>query len=234
MRAKAESWSGLLRFCLRLEVRATIFGFMKSVLAICLMAASLVSLPPAHGDDLERKENDERFNRLSGRLDDLEDAYKAQNKRMGTMAEDVNTVLRSMREEQNKMSTTFVTHEELKKVYEKLQEIDQKREADKKLILDEIKELQKLIARVPVPPPAVVRETPDAKEEKVEGPREYFPYTVAENDNLTAIIAAYNKKFKEDGKGLITFEQVKKANPGLNPNKLIVGRKIKIPAPDSK
>jgi hypothetical protein len=225
-----------MRFCLRLLERATIFNLMKSVLAICLTAASLVSLPLAHGDDLERKENEERFNRLSGRLDDLEDAYKAQNKRMGTMAEDVNTVLRSMREEQNKMSTTFVTHDDLKKVYEKLQEIDQKREADKKLILDEIKELQKLIAKTPVPapPPAVTHDAPEPKDDKAEGPREYFPYTVAENDNLTAIIAAYNKKFKEDGKGTITFAQVKKANPGLNPDRLIVGRKIKIPAPDSK
>ncbi|MDB6038432.1 MAG: Peptidoglycan-binding LysM [Verrucomicrobiales bacterium] len=226
--------SGLLRFCLRLSGRATIFDFMKSVFAICLTAASLVSLPLAHGDDLERKENDERFNRLSGRLDDLEDAYKAQNKRMGTMAEDVNTVLRAMREEQNKMSTTFVTHEELKKLYEKLQEIDQKREADKKLILEEIKEIQKLIAKAPVPPPTVIRDAPEPKETKNDGPAEYFPYTVQENDNLTAIIAAYNKRFKEDGKKTITFDQVKKANPGMNPNRLLVGHEIKIPAPPSK
>ena len=207
---------------------------MKTVFAICLMAASLLSLPLAHGDELERKENDERFNRLNGRLDDLEEAYRAQNKRMGTLAEDVNTVLRSMREEQNRMATTYVTHDELKKLYEKLQDIEQKREADKKLILEEIKEIQKLASKAPLPPPVIPKETPDPKEIKTESTEGYFPYTVQKNDNLTAIIAAYNAELKRQGKGTITYDQVRKANPGMNPNKLLVGHEIKIPVPASK
>jgi len=207
---------------------------MKSVFVICLTAVSLLSLPLLRGDELERKENEERFNRLNGRLDDLEEAYRAQNKRMGALAEDVNTVLRSMREEQNRMANTYVTHDELKKLYEKLQDIEQKREADKKLILEEIKEIQKLAAKAPVPPPVLSQDTPDPKEIKMESTEGYFPYTVQKNDNLTSIIAAYNVELKKQGKGTITLDQVRRANPGINPNKLLVGHEIKIPVPASK
>src|SRR5205085_10670831 len=53
-----------------------------------------------------------------------------------------------------------------------------------------------------------------------------FEYVIEKNDSLSAIAKAYAEKNIK-----VTPEQILKANPGLDPNRMRVGKKIFIPAP---
>ena len=62
--------------------------------------------------------------------------------------------------------------------------------------------------------------------EKAGPPQKGFDYTIEKNDNLSMIVQAYREKNIK-----VTIDQILKANPGLNPDRLRVGQKIFIPAP---
>ena len=65
---------------------------------------------------------------------------------------------------------------------------------------------------------------PDAT--KASPPAKGFEYVIEKNDSLSAIAKAYAEKNIK-----VTPEQILKANPGLDPNRMRVGKKIFIPAP---
>ena len=135
--------------------------------------------------------------------------------------------IRTLKEEQARASGNSVTREELRKYIDKLKEqLDEQREADKKLILGNIKEL----AKVPVVP-AVEPPKTSARHSKEEASDEHYVYTVKKNDRLLDIVVACNEKFQKNGQSKITMEQVLEANPGLKANHLVTGKKIIIPIP---
>ena len=121
----------------------------------------------------------------------------------------------------------FATREDLKTLVEKVQEVDRKRQEDRKLIMESIKDLGKVplaAASEPkhrTPPP----ETSDP-----------YVYEVKEGNTLQGIIMAYNALFKERGEGSITQTQVLKANPSLKAPAYTVykGQKLRIPEPAKK
>jgi LysM repeat protein len=63
---------------------------------------------------------------------------------------------------------------------------------------------------------------------KATTPDKGFEYEVKKDDTLSLIVKAYR-----DNNIKITMDQVLKANPGLKPEKMRVGQKIFIPAPQS-
>ncbi|MCD6340109.1 MAG: LysM peptidoglycan-binding domain-containing protein [Verrucomicrobia bacterium] len=56
-----------------------------------------------------------------------------------------------------------------------------------------------------------------------------YEYTVKPGDTLSAIVQAYRRE-----KINVTIDAVLKANPGLDPRRLLPGQKIFIPDPDLK
>ena len=58
------------------------------------------------------------------------------------------------------------------------------------------------------------------------GPQKGYDYTIQRGDTLLAIAKAYREQGIK-----VTTDQILKANPGLDPKSLIVGKKIFIPAP---
>jgi hypothetical protein len=140
------------------------------------------------------------------------------------------------------------TQSDIRKVYDKMAEIEKNRQADNNLVKEQFVELKKILDK-PAPPPVIIREpapTPPAstheksKEEEQPAPQEftgdYFSYKIKSGDRLMQVIAAYNAEIKSQGKNKapITLDMVKKANPKLNPNNLPVGREIKIPIPPDR
>lgn len=199
-----------------------------------LLLAGVVLMPSralaqnSAADALERKANEERLSRLNATVTSLSDTQEVLRSRITELEQRVSSLSRELskaKEETVHANTRQVTREEFNALVASLKEVEKKREEDKKLILDSIKDLAKL----PAPAPAHPR--PSVERADV---GETVDYEVQEGNLLIQIIAAYNKKFAEQGRGRITLEQVKAANPELNPNKIIPGKVIKIPVPPKK
>lgn len=179
----------------------------------------------------------EEMKRLAGEVEDLREANAASLRKIAQLQTQVDSLRTALREATERNTTRmgdFVTREDLKKLAEKMQEVDQKRESDKSLILEELKKLGQTLA-TPAPatkpkhkPVELPDKTPEARE--MTG----YPHKVQNGESLSQIVAAYNAAFKEKGKKPITLDMVKKANPKININNIYVGQEILIPEPSDK
>jgi LysM repeat protein len=167
---------------------------------------------------------EERLNKLNGRIQDMLDANDAQNKRIEELAKSID----SLRQQLDKPQANYASADDLKRLAEKLQEVDRKRQEDNEHILKTIQtELKTLSATAPVKtpgpkPPSTPTDTPAISSKG-------FEKVVESGDTLSTIIAAYKDKGIK-----VTLDQILKANPGLKPEKLKVGQKIFIPAPGAE
>jgi LysM repeat protein len=162
---------------------------------------------------------EERLKQLNGYVQDLQEDKANQRKQIEALSKE----LQALREAQSQPNTSYVTQDELRKLAERVQEIDKKREADKELILKEIQQLGKAVAN----PPKVIKPKPVNVENPGPGggtADKGYEYVVQSGDSLSIIAAAYKEKGVK-----VTTDQILKANPGLKPEKLKVGQKIFIP-----
>jgi LysM repeat protein len=186
---------------------------------------------------------EERYKQMTSDIQSLLTAQEIQQKRLQALAEE----LRKTRDDQahsgRNLATRDEVKEQLRELVEKIQEIDRKREADKKLILEELAKLGKTL-QTPAPAPRKNREAERAEPSdrddastKAKPPKkpvqqvEGYPHEVQKGEYLSLIIAAYNAQYKKDGKKTITMKQVLDANPDLKPEKIQPGMKILIPDP---
>jgi LysM repeat protein len=200
---------------------------MKRMLPLCL-GALLVNAAPAPAQDptanaaaiASRQEAQENYNMLKGHVDDLLASQAEQQKRLQEMAREIS----ELRQESAKPNGNYATQDDLKQLTQAIQEIDKKREADKELIL---KEMEKLGKAMSVPVSHSGHDKPSATEPPpapVDPNQPGYYYIIKKNDYLSLIA----QKYSEQGIK-VTTKQILEANPGLNPNKLIVGKKIFIP-----
>jgi hypothetical protein len=228
------------------------FANMKRVLllsaALAQWLASSTSLPAQ--DDAaaraaaiaEREAAEERYNRLNSAVEGLLTSRDDMRQKLARLADE----MVSVRAEATKTDTgKYVTREELKKIVEKIQEIDEKREADRKLILAEFENLKKEITQIVAGSASSsgrkarsttrpeTQEKPAAKPENKPGGgtpsnQEGVWYTIEARNTLTTIIAAHNEEFKKQGKKT-SLKLIEDANPGIKATSLKVGQKIFIP-----
>ena len=161
---------------------------------------------------------EERLNKLNGLVQDLVEDKANIKKQIDVLAKEI-TSLR----EQGSRAPSAASAEDLRKLAEKVQEIDRKRDADNKLIVKELEKLEKAIKegrQRPSPVPANSGTSSAAPADKV------YEYVVQNGDTLSAIVTAYREQGVK-----ITVEDILKANPGLKATSLSVGKKIFIPAP---
>ncbi|MGI8965202.1 MAG: LysM peptidoglycan-binding domain-containing protein [Limisphaerales bacterium] len=188
----------------------------------------------------ERQEAAEKIKRLSGDVENLMAANASLQKNISALAEQIN----QLRENQTKTSHNSSFQEDLKRLAEKILEVDKKREADKELIVAQIKKIGEGLGAAPTnskktrnkksvaadassPEKSFSTDSPEKNSTSEKG----YEYVVQEGDFLSKIIAAYNADFKSKGMKTITSKQVLDANPGLKPEKLIPGKKVFIPMP---
>lgn len=175
--------------------------------------------------DASAQEYEERYKRLNAVVEELLASQATLQKRIAGLSDEI----RSLRDEQGRNANQYVRPEDLRKglekMAEKIREIDQKREEDRKLILEEIRKL----ASAPVPEPPARKTKPEKEPEPVPAQpatQKGYEYQVKSGDTVAAIVSAYQQSGVK-----VTLNQVLKANPGLNPNRLKVGQKIFIPDP---
>ncbi|HZR21467.1 MAG TPA: LysM peptidoglycan-binding domain-containing protein [Verrucomicrobiae bacterium] len=169
---------------------------------------------------------EERLNKLSGQIEDLRASNEALNRRLETLTKDID----ALRSQMDKPAGNFASDEDLKRLADTVKEIDRKRLDDYEKIRTELKSLGKTLAasapssvRKSSPPPVI-----EASNDKGSVPDKGFEYQVKHGDTLSLIVQAYR-----DNNIKVTKDQILKANPGLIPEKMKVGQKIFIPAPQS-
>ena len=168
----------------------------------------------------------QQIDKLNGKIQDQQDALSVQTKRIDALEKEIS----DLRDKSSSPATPDTANaDDLKKLADQVQEIDKKRQADRELILKEIEKLGKVgcgsspshKAPVTVSTPTMESPTPTAT-----GPQKGYDYTIQRGDTLLAIAKAYREQGIK-----VTTDQILKANPGLDPKSLIVGKKIFIPAP---
>jgi LysM repeat protein len=172
----------------------------------------------------------QQLDKLSGQIQDLTDAQVQQGKRLDTLEKEINDLSDKLNQPAVNNSASV---DDLKKLAEQVQEIDQKRQDDRDLILKQLKELLGKISAgtghhaAASEAPAPTDNNPVASASP--GPQSGHPYIIVAGDTLAAIAKAYREKGVK-----VTAKDIEAANPGLSPDKLYVGKKIFIPDPAAK
>jgi len=205
---------------LKLNGRAPIVGNMKRI-AILTLGLALLS-----GSTLQAQDagTEERLNKLAGQIEDLRSNQEAITKRVEALGQ----AIENLRGQMDKPNGNYASDEDVKRLADAVKEIDRKRLDDYEKIRNELKNLGKSLA-APAPPvrksnPQPIAET--GTSDKSSGPDKAFEYQVKKGDTLSIIAQAYR-----DNNIKVTTDQILKANPGLKPERLRVGQKIFIPAP---
>jgi hypothetical protein len=197
-----------------------------------ILLAFLISLPGrllAQNNAYE----EERYKILNENIRNILETQGLLLKRQSELKERYESLAREvdkLKEESSRGTSQFASKEYVKALGEKILEVDKKRIDDNKLILESIDSIKNLAKTSALP----------AKEPKNHGSTADAPdpyiYEVKPGDSLEGIIIAYNKLFKEQGKGKITKDHVLSLNPDLKaPSYTVrVGKKLRIPEPVKK
>jgi len=170
----------------------------------------------------------QQLDKLSGQMQDLTEAQVQQGKRLDAIEKEIADLGDKMNQP---AANNYASADDLKKLAEQVQEIDQKRQDDRDLIVKQLEKLGKISASTShrssseTAPPADTDNTAPAPV----GPQTGHPYIIASGDTLAAIAKAYRAQGVK-----VSVKEILAANPGLDANKLYVGKKIFIPDPSAK
>jgi LysM repeat protein len=186
-----------------------------------LLPLALCSAPGVRAQDAATQE---RLDKLSGRIEDLTAAQEALKKQIS----DLSRELEGVREQSGKPNTSYARQEDLSRLAEAIKEVDRKRMDDAERIHTELLNLRKVLE---APPPQSKKSSVTAPRDtsvtsNASTPEKGFEYVVKSGDTLDAIALACKEKNIK-----VTVAQILKANPGLKAERLRVGQKIFIPAP---
>ena len=203
-----------------------------SLLAGLLCLATPLSAEDAVTAAAEREEHEANYKRMTSRIEQLEESLQAQQKRMGSLIQDIHT----MREEVDRLkgrNENAATQEWVKRLAEQIEEVDKKRKADNELVLTQLKAIGKGISKSITPrDPAPPGPAPTAKPEKQvtppggPAPEKAYAYQIKSGDTLQRIVTELRAQGYK-----ITQKQVMETNPGVNWNRLKIGQTVFIPPP---
>ena len=168
-----------------------------------------------------------QLDKITGQIQDIQDEMHNQEQQITDLEKKISDM-------QEKLSTPagndFASADDLKKLAEQVQKIDQNRQQDNKKILDALEKLSKGGGFHRPPPSDNLVSTSTGSGENAPtantgGPQNGYEYTIAPGNTLNKIVKAYRAQGVK-----VTVDEVIKANPGLDPKNLIVGKKIFIPA----
>jgi LysM repeat protein len=191
---------------------------MRKISLWLFLFAFAASLARAQDDATQQQ-----IDKLSGQIQDLIDGQTVQGKRLDALEKEINDL-----RDQSSQPGGAANPDDLKKLAEQVQEIDKKRQEDNDRILKELERLDKSLGVLPPGHKAApsVSATSTTGSPASSGPQKGYDYTIQAGDTLSAIAKAYRAQGIK-----VTTSQILAANPGLNPNNLVVGKKIFIPAP---
>ena len=148
---------------------------------------------------------------------------------------DANREIRDLREDLAKASPKAAIDDlkdQIRTLATKIEEVDKKRVNDAEVVREQLEKIARLVANAPVSAPAPRdRESTKPVADTPPPSGEMYTYTVVSGDTVSGIVDAFNTEFRKKGMKTVTLKQVLDANPGLDPKRLFVGKKIYIPVP---
>lgn len=181
------------------------------------------------------QQSEEDGERLRARVQRLEASLAELRAQMGDVR---NSAVSSVKE--------AVSQDQLKKVVEQLRDLDKRRQEDNDKVVNQLKKLADLPS-LSMPPAPVKPEkgiskgakpkgeaTSDEGEVAKPGPEskfvlpanyESYEHVIEAGQTLGEIMAQYNKTHSMK----VRLKHVLEANPKLNPNRMVAGKKVKIP-----
>jgi LysM repeat protein len=178
----------------------------------------------------EREEREANTRRINTKVEQLEETLQSQQKRIAALVDQIH----SLREELDRLKSrneSAATQESIRRLADKIEEVDKKRQADNELVLAQLKTIGKTLSkpitpREPIIPPAASRPDKVPPPADTAPPENGYTYKIKDNDTLVRIVKDLNAQgFK------VTQKQVMDANPKVNWSRLRVGQPIFIPQP---
>ncbi len=172
----------------------------------------------------------QQLDKLSGQIQDVQDALRLQDQRIAALEKQ----LGDLRDKVNTPAATpdYASNADLKRLAEQVQDLDRKRADDRDVILAQLDKLSKAAAAgvTPLPPPRHTASTPKTESTPAaDVPAKGYYYEVKQGDTLGLIVKAYREQGVK-----VKKSQIIEANPKMNPDVLIPGKKIFIPDPNAK
>jgi LysM repeat protein len=199
---------------------------MRKILFGLFVFAFTASLAPAQ-DAATQQLMDE----INGRIQNLTEMQAAQGKKIAGLEKQISDLGDKLNQPTVNNSASA---DDLKKLAEQVKELAKKQQDDNDQIVKTLEKLAKGggVSTPSHKQPAVSNEnpTPPSSAGATGSKQNGYYYPVKKDDTLSAIAKAYSAELKTK----ITVEQILAANPGLDPNKVPVGKKIFIPDPNAK
>ncbi len=188
----------------------------------------------------------QRLDELAGKIESLLERQDSLNKKLSEISREVDT----LREQANAPKPTYASQDDLKRLSESvksaLKEADANRVSDYNRTKEYLDGIRKDVAKAAAAPPPVTPRHRDREKDtssdtgkstadktsdnstpdKTPYTGDYIEYTVKAGNTLSAIAQACREKGIK-----VTTAQILEANPGLKPEKVKEGQKIKIPVP---
>ncbi len=207
---------------------------LAGLLAGLLWATALVHAQDAQESPAtaaaQRENIEANFKQVNVKMELMEEALRTQQKRIGALVDEIH----ALREEVDRLKTrneSAATQESIKRLADKVEEVDKKRLADNELVLSQLKAIGKGLAKAAPakevsPPPATPKTETPAPPTGDKPPENGYTYNIKDGDTLVRIVGDLRKQgFK------VTQKQIMDANPKVNWTKLRIGQPIFIPQP---
>jgi LysM repeat protein len=188
------------------------------LVAFGLAALNAQDNSPAGAQDVEN-----RFQRLSSRIDDLEVSFQRFQKDLDKLESEI----RGLRDQVSRVADNAgnaANQESIKRLADAIEEVDRKRVKHQENVDSALREMEKLIVKGGGSAPRN-NSKPPSNSPDLQGSGKGYDYTIRSGDHPQKIAAALREQ-----KGLkITAAQIIAANPGVDWTKLKIGQKIFIP-----
>jgi len=218
-----------------------------------LVAVALTSLSLESHAEISQEEYRQMQTRFQQAEEDV-DRLRARVQKLEFAIAEIRTSLSEVRGVASNAGKDGVTQDQLKRVVEQIRELDKRRQDDNDRIVLQLKKLADMPApQLPTDPEKTDRRAGGTKAKTKEkeavssGAGEsgagatnaaadepkpllvpnyaFFEHTVEEGQTLGEIITEYNKAHGMK----VRLKHILEANPKLNPNRMVVGKKIRIP-----
>jgi len=207
---------------------------MKKISFWALIFAFAISVAQA-----QESATQQQIDKLAGQIQDMLDAQAQQTKRLDAIEREIS----ELRDKVNAPTTIpdSASRDDLKKLADQVQAIDRKRQDDRELILKQIEALANTGGgAAPISHSHSRPHTSTSESTSTTGntgdqppapnvPQKGYEYEIKSGDTLALIIKAYRDQGVK-----VTLKKIKEANPNMNPDVLIPGKKIFIPDPNAK